>query len=99
MATTKLAFFILCHKLPEHVIRLVDRLRDDNSLFMIHIDKRAERSVYGALKSFSDKLPGQVYLCKNRYRCYWVRFGIVVATLSCIQETIALNLSFHRSFI
>lgn len=98
MASLKLAYFILCHKTPEHVIRLVDRLRDDNSYFVVHVDKRAESGVYAALKSLSDKTPHQVYLCK-RFRCYWGRFEIVEATLSCIRRAIELELPFDHAFL
>jgi hypothetical protein len=99
MTKPKLAFFLLCHKMPEHVIRLIDRLRDVDSFFVVHVDKRAERSVYDTLKEFSDKFPGQVYLCRKRYRCYWGRFGIVQGTLSCIRETMGQELPFDRAFL
>jgi hypothetical protein len=99
MAKTKLAFFILCHKAPHQVIRLVGCLRDENSSFVVHVDKRAERTVYDTLKSFADTLPSQVHLCEQRYRCYWGRFGIVEATLGCVQEAIALALPFDRAFL
>ena len=99
MATTKLAFFILCHKTPQQVIRLVERLHDDNSVFVIHVDKRAVQEVYDTLKSFSDKHPAHVHLCRQRHRCYWGRFGIVEATLSCIREALRLNLPFDHAFL
>ena len=99
MTTTKLAFFILCHRLPDHVIRLVDRLRDENSVFVIHVDKRADREVYDTLKAFSNATPGQVLLCRQRCRCYWGRFGIVQATLSCIRETVELGLPVDYVFL
>jgi hypothetical protein len=99
MATTKLAFFILCHKIPQQVIRLVERLRDENSVFVIHVDKRADREVYDTLESFFRAPPGQVILCRKRYRCYWGRFGIVQATLSCIREAVEPGLSFDYAFL
>jgi hypothetical protein len=99
MATTKLVFLILCHKMPDHVIRLVNRLRDGDSVFVIHVDKRAERSVYDVLKAFSDRFPSEVFLGKKRYRCYWGGFGIVRATASCIREAIDLKLPFDRAFL
>jgi hypothetical protein len=99
MATTTLAFFILCHKTPQHVIRLVNCLRDENSVFVIHVDKRAAPVVYDTLRLFSEELPGQVHLCRQRYRCYWGRFGIVEATLSCMREAVGLGLSFDHAFL
>jgi hypothetical protein len=99
MSKTRLAFFILCHKAPQQVIRLVERLRDENSSFVVHVDKRAERTVYETLKSFADTFSGQVHLCRQRYRCYWGRFGIVKATLSCVREAVELALPFDRAFL
>jgi hypothetical protein len=99
MKTTRIAFFVLCHKSPEQVRRLVQRLRDDNSLFFIHVDKRADRSVHETLKSFSEMHPRQVILCRRRYRCYWGRFGIVEATLSCIREAVRFGLPIDYAFL
>jgi hypothetical protein len=99
MTATTLVFFILCHKTPEQVIRLVERLRDDNSVFVIHVDKRAERCVYDTLNSFSETHPGRVILCRRRYRCYWGRFGIVEATLSCIREAVESGLPIDYAFL
>src|SRR6266581_4390955 len=98
MVPLKLAYFILCHKAPDHVIRLVDRLRDADSYFVIHVDKRAEPDVFAALRYFSEKTPGRVYLCKQ-FRCYWGGFGIVEATISCIQKAVALRLPFDRAVL
>jgi core-2/I-Branching enzyme len=99
MAKTKLAFFILCHKTPKQVIRLVERLRDEDSVFVIHVDSRADQTVYAALKSYSDTHPTQVHLCRQRYRCYWGRFGIVEAALSCARESLGLALPFDHAFL
>ena len=99
MKIIRIAFFILCHKTPQQVIRLVERLRDENSVFVIHVDRRAEREVYDTLKVFSNTHPGQVLLCQQRYRCYWGRFGIVQATLSCIRETVAFELPVDYAFL
>jgi hypothetical protein len=99
MAKPTLAFFILCHKTPTQVIRLVERLRDEDAVFVIHVDRRADPTVYEALKSYSDAHPTQVRLCRRRYRCYWGRFGIVQASLSCIQEALALELPFDHAFL
>jgi Core-2/I-Branching enzyme len=97
MPQIKIAYFILCHKMPEHVIRLINRLRAEGSLFIIHIDKRADPRVYEMLKDFSDNLP-EVHFSK-RHRCYWGRFGIVRATISCIQEAILLDIPFDYAFL
>ncbi|CCE02119.1 beta-1,6-N-acetylglucosaminyltransferase [Bradyrhizobium sp. STM 3809] len=99
MAPTKLAFFILCHKAPRQVIRLIERLRDNGATFVIHVDKRTGAEVYQDLQTLSEQLPRQVFLCRERHRCYWGRFGIVSATLSCMREAIARQLAFDRAFL
>ncbi|MCL8485463.1 MULTISPECIES: beta-1,6-N-acetylglucosaminyltransferase [Bradyrhizobium] len=96
---TRLAFFILCHKAPHQVIRLIERLRDDRNVFVVHVDKRAAVEVYQELRALSERLPSQVFLCTERHRCYWGRFGIVAATLSCMREAITRTLAFDRAFL
>ena len=97
VAELKFAYFILCHKMPEQVIRLINRLSDGESFCVVHIDKRAAANVYDTLKDFSANAPN-IYLTKRR-RCYWGHFGIVQATISCIQIAMQLNLPFDYAFL
>src|SRR5689334_9944759 len=97
MANPKFVYFILCHQMAEQVIRLINRLRDTESFFVVHVDKRASANVYKALADFSANTPN-IYLCK-RYRCYWGSFGIVQATLSCIKKALKLNLPFDYAIL
>jgi hypothetical protein len=81
----KIAYLILCHKAPEQVIHLVKRLNDQGVIIVIHVDSRSNdmrAKLASALRSFPN-----VYFAKQ-YRCYWGRFGIVRATLSCIEEAL-----------
>jgi hypothetical protein len=97
MPELKLAFFILCHKTPEQVIRLINRLRDGNSCFVVHVDKRAPAHVYDALKEFSVG-KADIHMSK-RHRCWWGRFGIVNATISCIRKAVQQKLPFDYAFL
>jgi hypothetical protein len=97
MPQIKVAYFILCHKSPEHVIRLINRLGDEDSFFIVHVDKRAARGVFETLHKFASDRP-EVYLSK-RHRCYWGRFGIVRGTISCIQTTIQRDVPFDYAFL
>lgn len=97
MPEPKIAYFILCHKTPEQVIRLISRLRDAKSFFVVHVDKRAAANVYDVLEEFSASAP-DIYLSK-RHRCYWGHFGIVQATISCIQKATQLNRLFDYAFL
>jgi hypothetical protein len=97
MLQIKLAYFILCHKAPEHVIRLIDRLGAEDSFFVVHVDKRAAPGVFETLQRFANDRP-EVYLSK-RHRCYWGRFGIVRGTISCIQKATQLGVPFDHAFL
>jgi len=93
----KVVYFILCHKAPEQVMRLINRLRNSKSFFVVHVDKRAATEVHRALKEYSAGTTN-VFLCE-RHRCYWGRMGIVRATLSCIRKAIELDLPFDYAFL
>jgi len=42
----KLAYIVLAHKHPEQLVRLMNVLRDENDLFYIHIDKKADIAIF-----------------------------------------------------
>jgi len=42
----KIAYIILAHKLPQQIIRLVNRLNTDDTSFLIHVDKKTEHRIY-----------------------------------------------------
>jgi Core-2/I-Branching enzyme len=92
-----LAYLILCHKNPRQVIRLIERLREDDTVFVIHVDKRSNEEVYTELREYASKT-SHVYFAE-RHRCYWGNFGIVRATISCIQAAIRLDLPFDYAFL
>lgn len=91
----QIAYFLLCHKNPGQVARLVRRLSDSNSLFIIHVDRRAGSQVQHEIQHLLADF-GNVYFAK-RHACYWGKFGIVKATLSCIES--GLKHQFDRGFL
>lgn len=93
----KLAYFILCHKAPEQVIRLIKRLRDAGTVFVVHVDKRARSEVYDALKECFAGQPDVIF--SERHPCYWGRIGIVRGTISCIRKAVQLNVPFDYAFL
>jgi len=94
---TGLAYFILCHKAPEQVIRLIKRLRGAGSVFVVHVDKRARPDVYDTLQECFAGQPDVFF--SERHRCYWGRIGIVRGTISCIKKAIQLNLPFDYAVL
>lgn len=87
----KLAYLILCHKDPEQVVRLIDSLDNAASMFVVHVDGRSNEVANELRASLSDR--NNIFFVK-RYRCYWGCFGIVQATISCINEIVRHNFDY-----
>jgi hypothetical protein len=83
----RIAFFILMHKNPEQVTRLVERLNSPQSSFFIHVDARANHHVNSHITRFA--LAHSNVTCVQRHRCHWGDFGIVAGTLACIRAALA----------
>jgi core-2/I-Branching enzyme len=93
----KIAYLILGHKNPGHIIRLIDSLRTPGSSFILHIDKRAGEAVYSPLESYA-RSHDEIYLTP-RYTCYWGGFGIAQATISCLCATDKLTSGFDYAIL
>ncbi|MCT7949699.1 beta-1,6-N-acetylglucosaminyltransferase [Ancylothrix sp. C2] len=89
----KIAYIILAHRFPEQLIRLVNRLNNENALFFLHIDKKTSPEIYTQLTS-NLNFPN-VWFTK-RISCYWGDFGIVAAMLEGIKELCNRQLDFDR---
>ena len=80
----RIAYIISAYKYPQQLVRLISRLNTSTAYFFVHIDKKAEDSVYvEALRELGNL--GNVYFLK-RHRCYWGGFGHVQASLKGIAE-------------
>lgn len=84
----KIAYIILAHKLPEQLVRLVEKLNSENSIFLIHVDKKTDRATYMKMVEPLSKFHNVQFT--RRYVCYWGRFGHLKATLTGL-ETLILN--------
>lgn len=87
------AYLILAHTAPQQVLRAIDRLRAPGTVFILHVDARAGDAVYAALVGLPD-----VYLAP-RARCYWGTYGIVQATLNCIDTLLQLAKPFDYAVL
>jgi hypothetical protein len=94
-APVRLAYIILCHKEPLQVIKLVRRL--DGIAFVIHVDKRAGEDIFEPLKRFARTMPN-VFL-SPRSRCGWGGYGIVQATLDCMETVVQSGIEFDYLFL
>ncbi|WP_435134195.1 beta-1,6-N-acetylglucosaminyltransferase [Formosa sp. A9] len=79
-------YLILAHKNPEQLKRLIDRLDDSCSKFLIHIDLKSD------ITPFVDLIKtANVQFIVNRVNCVWGDYSQVAATLNLIE--IALQTS------
>jgi Core-2/I-Branching enzyme len=92
-----IVYLILCHKNPEQVVRLINRLDDGRAFFVVHVDKRAEERVYNCISRYASNV-SNVYFCK-RHRCFWGGFGIVRATINCIHTALELARPFDYAIL
>lgn len=85
----RVAYLVLAHRNPEQLCRLVRRLGPDAPVF-VHVDARAR-----------DSFPTRIDGCEliPSHRCYWGRFGIVRATLSCIAALVRSGVSYDYAML
>lgn len=78
-------YLILAHDKPLQLQALINKLNDDHSVFIIHIDKDS------TIASFKSIINAEnVFFLENRLSCIWGNVSIVRATLLLIE--FALNL-------
>jgi len=82
----KFAYLINTHKNASHIQRLVDRLNNSNTDFVIHVSKTSEKGFYKEL-NFRFKSYDNVYFCKREAGIHY-GFGIVQATINGMETLI-----------
>jgi core-2/I-Branching enzyme len=87
----KIAYIISAYKYPEQLIRLVSRLNTATAFFFIHVDKKADNSVYLEVVNGLSKCSNVHFL--KRHRCDWGGFGHVKASLKGIAEILRRQLT------
>lgn len=90
--TIKIAYIILAYKLPEQLIRLVNRLDTPDSAFFIHLDSRTDDAIFKRLKN-EFKSKRNVFFLK-RHASRWGRIGGIDAVLEGIKAIIESNQEF-----
>lgn len=93
----KLAYLISCYKLPDQVIRLAKALNSNDSIILIHIDKKSSKQYAEQIKAGLVDLDNVVYL--RQHKCYWGDFGHVKATIKAINYLITNNTPFDYLFV
>lgn len=77
------AYVILAHRLPNQLLRLIDRLDSSRSRFLIHISRNAEPGVYELLRGELAGRSNCMFL--PRQIVYWGRFGLTDAIFDAID--------------
>jgi hypothetical protein len=86
MIGMRLAFIITAHKLPDLLIRLVNRLQLCNAAFFIHVDKKSSLEIQARMKCGLRDVPGVYFV--RQHKCYWGDFGPIQAALEGMRELI-----------
>lgn len=77
----KIAYCILTHNNPEHLVRLTRAIATPNTHSFVHIDAKSDMKI-------SESENSQLTLVKNRMPVYWGSFHIVEATLNTFKEAL-----------
>lgn len=84
--SVRIAYLILAHKAPSHLVRLVTRLQGPECTFVIHLDGK---SVGPDWDEACEKLRQPNILWAERIDCEWGDFSLVQATLNAIGKLYA----------
>jgi core-2/I-Branching enzyme len=90
----RLAYMILAHRLPEQLVRFVERLSSPRASFLIHVNRKTPgRPFFAAAAALGDR--PDVHLLR-RVRLHWGLYGHVEATLIGLAEAIGRGVPFDH---
>jgi hypothetical protein len=93
----KFAYLIIAHKNPDQFVSLVKRLDSEDSVFFIHIDKKADIEPFQAILKSVD--PHKIVWVKRR-NIVWAGFNMIRVVLDGFKEILKFEHSFsHVTFI
>lgn len=78
-----IAYLLLVHANPKHLQRLIERLRSENAMFFLHVDKKTDRQAFAHLQS------GDVRMVDDPVAVHWGDFSQVEAILKLIATALA----------
>jgi hypothetical protein len=93
----RIAYIVLAHKLPEQLVRLVERLSSPTSVFVIHVDSKSPERVF---RTASRALASddRVHFLERR-PIAWSGFSQVAATLRAVERLRRLGTEFDYAFL
>jgi len=84
----KIAYLILAHNNPKHLLRLIKSLSSNSSYFFIHLDRKSINENFTFINDIN------LIFLEERISVYWGDFSQVEAILSLIRKSIAQENSF-----
>lgn len=87
----RIAYIVAAHRDLPLLERLMRRLADDQTTLVVHVDLRAGRPAFDALRGRTQDLPVHFL---PRQRLYWGGFGVVGAALEGIRHLLAADEGF-----
>lgn len=78
-----IAYLLLVHANAKHLQRLIERLRSENAMFFLHVDKKTDRQAFAHLQS------GDVRMVDDPVAVHWGDFSQVEAILKLIATALA----------
>ena len=88
----RVVYIILAHKLPEQLVRLVQRLNTDETHFLVHVEKTASNGTYQGIARALSTYSNVIFL--KRYVIRRAQIGHVRAPLEGIRELVARRLQY-----
>ena len=79
----KIAYLVLAHNNPKHLLRLINSLSSNSSYFFIHLDRKSINENFTFINDINLKI------IEERISVYWGDFSQVEAILSLIGKSIA----------
>jgi hypothetical protein len=92
-----LAYIISAYKLPQQLVRLVDRLDTPDVAFFVHVDRKTDDRVFDMVRSALADRSNVTFV--RRHRSDWGGFGHVAATLEGIDAVLTSGTPFDYAIL
>lgn len=80
----RIAYLVMAHNQPEHLLRMVNALDFEGAVFYIHIDKKSDATPFTSL--FSNR--ENIHLLRDRVTANWMGFSLVEVSLRLLAQAI-----------
>lgn len=91
MPRPSIAYLVLAHNQPEHVLRLIRAIRDPKAFVFVHVDAKADITQFEALRN-----EPRLAFVAEREHVYWGGFSQVRATLNLLHAAVGSGQPFAR---